>query len=181
MIRRLKQDPTDWYAKNKLEPSWSPPRIPRSQQAEEKAGGPLERSDAEVEAAVEEHGCATLWAPLANVAPRPVARLLAGDARPFRSRQRTLPRAARPRDRRTRHTQCRLGTSEILSGLLVAAFALFGMYRRWSHAQWITAARRLDHACPLVFWTTSAAAYPIDTLAGMLIVAFAVMIRRRPE
>ncbi|TIQ53084.1 MAG: hypothetical protein E5X64_44830, partial [Mesorhizobium sp.] len=33
---------------------------------------------------------------------------------------------------------------------------------------------------PLLFWTTSAAAYAIDTLVGMLIVAFAVMIPPTP-
>lgn len=75
----------------------------------------------------------------------------------------------------------RLGVSEIVSGLLVAALALLGMYRRWNWVQWVTAAVGVwIMLAPLFFWTTSAAAYGIDTLIGMLVIAFAVMIPPTP-
>jgi uncharacterized membrane protein len=55
------------------------------------------------------------------------------------------------------------------------------MYRRWYWMQWVTAALGIwVMFAPLVFWTTSAAAYGLDTLVGMLIVALAVMIPPTP-
>src|SRR5690606_28835251 len=74
-----------------------------------------------------------------------------------------------------------LGISEISSGLLIAGLALAGMARgrHWMH--WITAALGLwVMFAPLVFWTTSAGAYSIDTIVGMMVVAFAVMIPPTP-
>jgi hypothetical protein len=74
-----------------------------------------------------------------------------------------------------------LGISEIISGVAVAALALTGMYRHWQWLQWIVVAIGIwVMLAPLVFWTTSAAAYGLDTLVGMLIVAFAVMIPPTP-
>ncbi|RVG88223.1 NAD-dependent epimerase/dehydratase family protein [Sinorhizobium meliloti] len=181
MIRRLKQDPTAWYAKNKLEPSVVAASDPEIEQAEKRLAEPLERSDAEVEVAVEEHRLRTLWAPLANVALGLWLVSSPATLGLFDPVSVPLPPALGHEIAEPAIRNARLGISEILSGLLVAAFALFGMYRRWSHAQWITAALGVwIMVAPLVFWTTSAAAYAIDTLAGMLIVAFAVMIPPTP-
>ncbi|TDW20249.1 nucleoside-diphosphate-sugar epimerase [Rhizobium azibense] len=181
MIRRLKEDPTDWYAKNKLESSVVAASKPEIEEAKKRLRAPLERSDEEVEAAVERHRLWTLWAPLANVAlglwlvasPMTLG-LFDPVVAPF-------PPALGHEIAEPAIRDARLGASEVLSGLLVVTFALLGMYRRWSSVQWITALLGVwVMFAPLVFWTTSAAAYATDTLAGILIVAFAVMIPPTP-
>ncbi|MQW85628.1 NAD-dependent epimerase/dehydratase family protein [Sinorhizobium saheli] len=181
MIRRLKEDPTEWYAKNKLEPSLVAASGPEIEEAAKRLDRPLERSDEEVETAVERHRLRTLWAPLSNVAlglwlvASPVTLGL------FDPIDAPLPPALGHEIAAADVRSARLGVSEIVSGLLVAAFALLGMYRRWSWAQWITAALGVwVMLAPLVFWTASAAAYATDMLAGMLIIAFAVMIPPTP-
>jgi nucleoside-diphosphate-sugar epimerase len=181
MIRRLKEDPTDWYATNKLESSAVAASKPEIEQAEERLAQPLERSGKEVEAAVNQHRLRTLWAPLSNVALAlwlVTSPMTLGLFDPVAA---PLPPALGHEIAEAGLRNTRLGVSEILSGLLVAAFALVGMYRRWSWVQWITAALGVwIMFAPLVFWTTSAAAYATDTLVGMLIVAFAVMIAPTP-
>ncbi|MDK1494687.1 NAD-dependent epimerase/dehydratase family protein [Sinorhizobium sp. 7-81] len=181
MIGRLKEDPTDWYAKNKLEPSAVAASGPEIEQVEKRLDRPLERSNEEVEAAVEQHRLRTLWAPLANVAlglwliASPMTLGL------FDPVGAPLPPALGHEIAEADIRNARLGVSEMVSGLLVVAFALFGMYRRWSWGQWITTGLGVwIMFAPLVFWTTSAAAYAIDTLAGMLIPVFAVMIPPTP-
>ncbi|MCA1403295.1 NAD-dependent epimerase/dehydratase family protein [Ensifer sp. IC3342] len=181
MIARLKEDPTDWYAKNKLEPSAVAASEPEIEQAEKRLEQPLERSDEEVEAAVEQHRLRTLWAPLSNVA---LGLWLVASAMTlglFDPVGAPLPPALGHEIAEADIRNARLGVSEIVSGLLVVAFALFGMYRRWSWGQWITTALGVwIMFAPLVFWTTSAAAYAIDTLTGMLIPVFAVMTPPTP-
>jgi nucleoside-diphosphate-sugar epimerase/uncharacterized membrane protein len=181
MIRRLKADPTDWYDKNKLESSVVAASEPEIDQAGRRLQAPLERSEQEVEAAMERHRAWTLWAPLANVALGlwlVTSPLMLGLFDPVTA---PVPPAlgheiAEPGLRNTR-----LGISEIVSGLLVMLFAFVGMSRRWRWVQWIAASIGIwVMFAPLVFWTTSAAAYGIDTLAGMLIVAFAVMVPPTP-
>jgi nucleoside-diphosphate-sugar epimerase/uncharacterized membrane protein len=181
MIRRLKKDPTDWYEKNKLEPSAVAGTEPEIEQAKERLRAPLERSKEEVEAAMERHRLFTLWAPLANVAlglwllASPMTLGL------FDPVEVPLPPALGHEIAEASIRNARLGMSEMASGLLVIVFALFGMYRRWSWAQWITAGLGVwVMFAPLVFWTTSAAAYSIDALVGMLIPFFAVMIPPTP-
>ena len=181
MIRRLKEDPTDWYEKNRLEPAVVAASQPELMQAAERLKAPLERSEEEVEAAVEQHRTLTLWAPMTNAAlglwlvTSPFTLGL------FDPVTVPLPPAlgheiAEPAVRNTR-----LGISELLSGVFIVVFALLGMYRRWQWLQWITAAIGIwVMLAPLVFWTTNAAAYGIDTLIGMLVVAFAVMIVPTP-
>ncbi|TIQ02053.1 MAG: vitamin K epoxide reductase, partial [Mesorhizobium sp.] len=48
MIKRLKADPTDWYAINRLDPSGVAASGPELEQAEERLRGPLERTMEEV-------------------------------------------------------------------------------------------------------------------------------------
>ncbi len=181
MIRRLKEDPTDWYEKNKLESAAVAASKPELDQARRRLRGPLERSRQEVEEETERHRGRTLWAPLANAALGlwlMTAPMTLGLFDPV-----ALPpppalghEVAEPQLRNTW-----LGISEILSGLLIAIFALTGMSARRQWMQWVTAALGLwVMFAPLVFWTTSAAAYGIDTLVGMLVVAFAVMIPPTP-
>jgi nucleoside-diphosphate-sugar epimerase/uncharacterized membrane protein len=181
MIRRLKADPTDWYQKNKLHPAVVAASGPELAQAKQRIAGPLERSEAEVEAGLERHRYRTLWAPMANAvlglwlatSPMTIGLFDAVSVAP--------PPALGHEVADATVRNLRLGVSEIVSGLLVAVFALLGMYRRWNWVQWITAAIGVwIMLAPLVFWTTSAAAYGIDTLVGMMVVAFAVMIPPTP-
>ncbi|QFI69355.1 NAD-dependent epimerase/dehydratase family protein [Sinorhizobium alkalisoli] len=181
MIRRLKEDPTDWYERNKLEPSAVAATEPELDQARERLRGPLERSEAQIDAAVERHRLFTLWAPLANVAlglwllASPMTLGL------FDPVAASAPPALGHEIAEASIRNARLGMSEIASGLLVVVFSLAGMYRRWSWLQWITAAVGLwVMFAPLVFWTTSPAAYAIDTVVGMLIPVFAVTVPPTP-
>ncbi|MBX3540463.1 MAG: NAD-dependent epimerase/dehydratase family protein [Chelatococcus sp.] len=181
MIRRLKADPTDWYETNKLESAAVAASPPEIAQAAARLRRPLERSEDEVEAEIERHRAGTLWAPLTNAA---IGLWLV--ASPF-----TLglfdpvtapPPPALGHEIASPETRdARLGISEIVSGILVAASALLGMRRRWHGLQWLTAAIGVwVMLAPLLFWPTSAGAYATDTLAGMLIVMFAVMIPPTP-
>ncbi|MGX5733268.1 NAD-dependent epimerase/dehydratase family protein [Bosea thiooxidans] len=177
MIRRLKADPTEWYEANKLESAAVAASPPEIAQAAERLRRPLERSQDEVEARTERHHARTLWAPLTNAAIG--LWLLASPATLGLFDPVTAPfppalghEIAFPETRDTR-----LGISEIVSGILVSTLALLGMRRRWHGLQWITAAIGIwVMLAPLLFWTTSAGAYATDTLAGMLIVVFAVMV-----
>lgn len=181
MIRRLKTDPTDWYEINKLKPWPVAASEPELLQAAMRLRGPLERSDEQVEAELEQHRRQTLWAPLTNAAlglwlvTSPV---LLGLFDPVTA---PLPPALGHEIAAPEIRNARLGISEILSGLAITLFALLGMYRRWRWVQWLTALVGLwVMLAPLVFWTTSAAAYGLDTLIGMLVVALAVMIPPTP-
>ncbi|HET8726360.1 MAG TPA: NAD-dependent epimerase/dehydratase family protein [Alphaproteobacteria bacterium] len=181
MIRRLKDDPPTWYAKNKLDPSVVAASGPELEEAEERLRRPLERSAEQVDQAIERHWSFTLWAPMLNaglgfwliVAPfayglfdpvaAPVPPALGHDIPPPEVRNAWM------------------GVSEIVSGFLILVLALAGMSRRRQWIQWITAAVGVwVLLAPLAFWTTSAAAYAVDTLIGMLVVAFAVMIPPTP-
>ncbi|MEX2455545.1 MAG: vitamin K epoxide reductase family protein, partial [Rhodospirillaceae bacterium] len=69
----------------------------------------------------------------------------------------------------------------ILSGFAIAVLAFAGLSRRRRWLQWLTATVGIWVLfAPLAFWTTSAAAYATDTVIGMLVVAFAVMIPPTP-
>lgn len=181
MIRRLKQDPTDWYDKNRLDSAAVAASKPELDQAKKRLEGPLERSRAEVEKATGEHRAWTLWAPMANAALGLwliASPLTLGLFDPVAV---PVPPALGHELAEPHLRNIWLGISEIVSGLLIAVFALAGMSarRQWMH--WITAALGLwVMVAPLVFWTTSAAAYGIDTLAGMLVVAFAVLVPPTP-
>lgn len=93
MIRRLKADPTDWYKKNKLEPSAVAASAPELDQAAERLQRPLERSDDEVEAETERHRNAL--GATDQCCDRAVARGVALHARPVRSRFSTDSAGAR--------------------------------------------------------------------------------------
>lgn len=182
MIRRLKADPTDWYAKNKLEPAAVAASAPEIEQVKERLGGPLERGIAEVDAELEGHRALTLWAPLlaAGLGLWLIAAPFAYglfDPSPDAAIPPALGHTIAPPEVR----DAWLGFSEILSGALIVAFALLGMARGRRWMQWVTAALGVWVLfAPLAFWTTSAAAYAADTLIGMLVVALAVAIPPTP-
>ncbi len=74
-----------------------------------------------------------------------------------------------------------LGTSDIVSGLLVMLLGALSLSPRFSWAQWANAAvgTWLLFA-PLVFWAPSAATYTNDTFTGALVIAFAILVPMMP-
>lgn len=181
MIRRLKADPAAWYAANGLDPSVVAGADGELAAAEARLGEPLERSEDEVEAAIRDHRRFTLWAPLVNAAlglwliASPFAYGL------FDPVEAPVPPALGHAIAEASVRNAWLGISQMVSGLLVVVLSLWGMqrWRMWAHwgvagvGTWLALA-------PLVFWNSSAAAYNIDTLIGMLVVAFAVIIPPTP-
>ncbi len=181
MIARLRADPTDWYARNKLDPAAVAASRPELEQAQERLRGTLERTTEQVEAAIDRHRALTLWAPLANAAlglwliASPLAYGL------FDPVAAPTPPALGHAIAAPEIRNAWLGFSELIAGFLILVCALAGMSRRRNWIQWITATVGVWVLfAPLAFWTTSAAAYAADTLVGMLVVAFAVMIPPTP-
>ena len=74
-----------------------------------------------------------------------------------------------------------LGYSEIATGALIVVLGLLSLSRKYGWSRWALAAvgTWLMFA-PLVFWTTSAAAFTNDSIVGALLVAFAVLIGTPP-
>jgi hypothetical protein len=67
--------------------------------------------------------------------------------------------------------------SEVVSGVLVVVLSALACTERFRWAAWAAAAVGLWlMAAPLVFWAPTAAAYAVDTVAGTLVVAFAVLV-----
>ena len=177
MIRRLKADPTDWYEKNRLDSSAVAASEPELRQVKDRLQEPLERTNEEVKHEIGLHRASTIWAPLTNAALGlwlMTAPMTLGLFDPVAV---PTPPAlghdlAEPQIRNSW-----LGISEIVSGMLITVLALAGMAQRRQWLQWGTATVGLwVMFAPLVFWTTSAAAYGLDTLVGMLVVTFAVIV-----
>ncbi len=181
IIRRLKSDPTDWYEINKLEPAPVAASEPELEQAAARLRRPREQSEKRVSAEVELQRQATLWAPLTNAA---IGLWLV--ATPFTLGlfdpiTASVPPALGHDIAAAEVRNARLGISEIISGFLVTVLALLGMRQRFASLQWMTAAIGIwIMFAPLAFWTTSAGAYTNDMLAGMFIVAFAVIVPPTP-
>jgi nucleoside-diphosphate-sugar epimerase/uncharacterized membrane protein len=180
MIAALKADPPGWYEANKLNAA----KVAADDAVLAKArlgGGPSEQARRAVSDTLAAEQSGTLWAHLLNAALG--AWLITGpfvyglfetapDAPAPPAAGHALPSPA-ARD-------FQLATSEIVSGVLVIVFSALAMSRRgW--AQWAAAAVGLWVLfAPLVFWTTSAAAYSADTLIGALVIVFAVMVPPQP-
>lgn len=71
--------------------------------------------------------------------------------------------------------------SDVITGLLIVIFGFLSLARDYGWARWTTAllGTWLLFA-PLIFWTSSAAAYANDTLIGALVIIFAVGIPPAP-
>jgi len=182
MIEGLKADPPGWYKDNKLNPAVVAAADTELQEAVERQPASdhpaVQAADAEVE---REHR-RMLWAHLANVAlglwlvVSPFAYGLfdpAGGVAAPPAAGRELPS---PELRNTW-----LAWSEMASGLAVIVLSCFTMARPRSWAPWATALIGLWLLfAPLVFWTTNAAAYAVDTLIATFIIVFAVMVPPQP-
>ena len=181
MIAALKDDPPGWYARNKLNPAQVAAADEVIEEAAERLAeeGPGPR---DVEAELRERHRQTLWAHLANVALgawlvlSPFAYGLF-DPAPNAAPPPAAGHPLSPPELR----DAWLGLSEMASGAAVILFSATAMARLRSWAQWAAAAVGIwVLLAPLVFWTTSPAAYAVDTLVGMLVVVFAVMVPAQP-
>ncbi|NMJ41441.1 NAD-dependent epimerase/dehydratase family protein [Roseomonas sp. JC162] len=181
MIRRLKQDPTDWYEKNRLEPAAVAASEPELRQAERRLRRLPEEALRDAEATIARDRRQTSWASMVNailgawlmLSPLTIGLLdpVAASPPPALGHELDAPRVR----------NAWLGVSEMASGAMVILVALLGMGARRHWMQWMTAAVGLwVMLAPLVFWTTSAAAYATDTIVGMLIVTFAVIVPPPP-
>lgn len=71
--------------------------------------------------------------------------------------------------------------SDMISGAVLAVFALLSLSWRWGLARWACALVGFWLLfAPLFFWAPTAAEYLNDTLVGMLVIGFAVLTRPTP-
>lgn len=71
--------------------------------------------------------------------------------------------------------------SDIISGFLIVIFGFLSLARDFGWARWTCAALGLWLLfAPLLFWTPSAAVYANDSLVGLLVIVFAVVIPPAP-
>jgi nucleoside-diphosphate-sugar epimerase/uncharacterized membrane protein len=182
MIRRLKENPPGWYKINKLDSAVVEAADVELERAEDR----VEARESELiergKAALRQRHEATRWTHLVNMAlgawliTTPFAiGLFAGD------NGAPVPPAAGwdlpPPEVRNRW----LGLSEVASGLAVCVLSAKAFGRAPSWSQWAVAAIALwIMTAPLIFWTTSAAAYGLDTLVGTLLLAFSVIVAPTP-
>ncbi len=182
MIEALKDDPTDWYEDNKLNPALVAAADTELQEVVERLPSPNDPSLRALEGVLEREHSATLWAHLVNIAlglwliASPLAYGLfdpVGPIPPPPAAGRELP-APEVRN-------AWLGWSELASGFAVIILSCLALTRPRSWAQWAIALVGVWLLfAPLIFWTTSAAAYAADTLIGTLIITFAVMVPLQP-
>ncbi|WP_119300285.1 NAD-dependent epimerase/dehydratase family protein [Dongia deserti] len=182
MIARLKDHPPSWYKANKLDASTVAAADVMIERAEEHIEAQEPELVARGEAALKQRHAATRWAHLITVAlgawliATPFATgLFAGDPNVP-----APPAAGTPLPDPSLRDYF-LGWSEIASGLLVCILSAKAFARTPSWTQWAVAATGLwIMTAPLVFWTTNAAAYSLDSLVGAMVFAFAVIVATTP-
>lgn len=173
MIDQLRRRPAEWYRKNRIAlPLWLADLAAQS----EPAGRLLARHDALV---CREHR-QTLWCHFANAA---LGLWLACSPFVFGLSDRWgLPgELVAPNQRGLLYSDTWMALSDLLSGVLIAVFALAALSRQMAWARWAAAAVGgwLLFA-PLVWWTPSAAVYANDTLLGALVIVLAVGLPAPP-
>jgi nucleoside-diphosphate-sugar epimerase/uncharacterized membrane protein len=182
MVARLKADPPGWYARNKLDPATVAAAAPviaeAAEEVEELSEERLQRAATlQEDERQRANGCHLLNMTLGLwLVASPFLHGLfdpAGNAVPPPALGHDLPEAS------LRNSW--LGMAEIVTGLAVMLFSGLAMKRHRGWAAWIVSAL----GCwlllaPLLFWTTSAAAYGSDTLIGMLLITFAVILPPQP-
>jgi nucleoside-diphosphate-sugar epimerase len=153
MIEALKQDPAGWYRQNGITP---PPWL---EIADEKVDDPEELRAAHEKRYRSEHQN-NLWAPFFNL----------GLGLWLITSPPTLG-----------YESFWLTVSDVVSGIAILIFAFLSLSWRLPVARWATAAVGLwVMTAPLVFWAPTAAAYLNDTLIGVLIMGFAILVRPTP-
>lgn len=180
MIGNLRDDPPAWYAANKLNPATVAAADAVIEDAAAEMEGPTQGQLEALARDFEARRRRTLWAPLSNAAiglwlmaspfayglfdpsGAPVPPALGHELPPAELRDQWL------------------AWSQIASGLAVMLLSMLAVARhRW--APWAAAAVGFwIMMAPLVLWTSSAAAYAVDTLLGMLVIVLAVMVPPTP-
>jgi nucleoside-diphosphate-sugar epimerase/uncharacterized membrane protein len=173
IIGRLKADPPAWYKRNKLPlPLWL-----ESMQEAGKAGAQLV---ADYNLLVRTEHRQTLWCHFANIA---LGLWLIASPFVFGLTQAWLQTGAMaaPNGRGLAYSASFMTVSDIATGALVVLFGLLSLARDFGWARWSTAALGLWLLfAPLLFWTSSPAAYANDTLVGALLIVFAVAVPTAP-
>ncbi|SFH55842.1 Nucleoside-diphosphate-sugar epimerase [Nitrosospira sp. Nsp14] len=169
----LKGSPEAWYNRNKIRP-------PRWLEDIEKSAVSstllIERSNKNER---DEHA-RTLWCHLANIG---LGLWLISSPFAFGLAEQWMEAEAMvsPTGRGLPLSDTWMTANDIVSGLLIMLFACLSIARDYGWARWITALLGVWlFFAPLFFWTPSAAAYANDTLVGVLVVLFAVVISPPP-
>lgn len=173
IVGHLKSNPVAWYNRNKIPlPRWL-------EDLDENAISSallIERSNKEE---LQEH-TQTLWCHFANLA---LGLWLISSPFAFGLAENWMEAApmASPTQRGLVLSDSWMTVSDILTGLLIMLFACLSIARDYGWARWITALLGVWlFFAPLFFWTPSAAAYANDTLVGIFVVLFAVVVPPPP-
>lgn len=184
IIKALIADPPAWYRGNKLNPAVVADRAPEVLGHAEEDAGTHQDSMAKHEQEMRRMHFDMLWAHYFNI-------LLGGwlissafafgafDAQAFGEavRQVTADRGLSDPAQR----MAWLGWSDATSGALIVLFGMLSLSPRFSWAQWANAAVGFWLLfAPLVFWSPSAAIYNNDTLVGVLVITFAILVPMMP-
>ena len=169
----LERNPGTWYKRNKIPlPRWL-------EDVEESAIPSMTLIGDSREQERREHR-ETIWCHFANVAlglwliSSPFAFGLAGSWM-------EAGVLASPTQRGLPLSDTWMTASDVITGLLIMIFGFLSLSRDYGWARWITALLGVWlFFAPLFFWTPSAAAYANDTLVGMLVILFAVVISPPP-
>jgi len=173
MIGELRSDPAGWYKRNKIPlPLWM------EETRDENAPSPAAIADYQALDRFEHNQ--TLWCHFANMA---LGLWLISSPWVFGLAQNWMVPIdpITPTGRGMLYSDTWMTMSEVITGVLIVAFALVSLSRDAGWARWTVAGLGLWLLfAPLLFWTPSAAAYANDTLVGALVIAFAVAIPVAP-
>ncbi len=173
IVGELRQDPAQWYKRNKIPlPLWL------EETPSEKSPSPS--AIAEYHALDRFEHQQTLWCHFTNIA---LGLWLITSPFVFGLAQHWLQPGdlVTPTGRGLIYTDTWMTMNGIITGTLIVVFGLLSLSRDAGWARWTVAALGLWLLfAPLLFWTPSAAAYANDTLVGALIIAFAVAIPSAP-
>ncbi|MBI1891678.1 MAG: NAD-dependent epimerase/dehydratase family protein [Burkholderiales bacterium] len=173
MVGELRQDPAHWYKQNKIPlPIWL--------EETHDQGTPSPAVIADYHALGRFEHQQTLWCHFANIA---LGLWLISSPFVFGLAQNWMQpgELMTPTGRGLAYSDTWMTMSEVITGALIVWFGLLSLSRDAGWARWTTAALGLWLLfAPLLFWTSSAAAYANDTLVGALVIVFAVGIPTAP-
>lgn len=173
IIGELRQDPAQWYKRNKIP-------LPIWMEETHDEGTPSPSMIAEYHALDRFEHQQTLWCHFANIA---LGLWLISSPFVFGLAQNWLLPGdmITPTGRGLVYSDTWMTMSEIITGMLIVIFGLLSLSRDAGWARWTVAALGLWLLfAPLLFWTPNAAAYANDTLVGALVITFAVAIPSAP-
>lgn len=173
MVSELRNNPVQWYKRNKIPvPLW----------LEESPGQDVPSASvmADYHALDRAQHQQTLWCHFANMA---LGAWLICSPFAFGLSQNWMiaGELITPNERGLVYSDTFMTASDVITGLLIMIFGMLSLSRDAGWARWATAACGVWLLfAPLLFWTTSAAAYANDTFVGALVLLFAVAIPVAP-